>query len=86
MPRHKTMDRPKRFNAVVDQQTYLKLVSLAGRQTMIEGKPVSLASIVRSILVDAVNRSAAPDSYNYRDAKEMAPACGRQDMQGVSDE
>lgn len=52
------MNQPKRFNAVVDQQTYLTLVTLAGRQTMIEGRPVSLAEYVRNILENAVNGPA----------------------------
>ena len=57
MPRQKTMNRPKRFNAVVDQQTYVRLVTLAGKQTIIEQRPVSLAEYVRNILEDAVNRT-----------------------------
>lgn len=57
MPRTKIMLNPKRFNAVVNQDTYTTLVTLAGRQTMIEGRPVSLAEYVRNILEDAVSRT-----------------------------
>ena len=56
MPRTKIMKQPKRFNAVVDNDTYTSLITLTGRQTMIEGRPVSLAEYVRVILEDAVNR------------------------------
>ena len=53
MPRPKTLKDPVRFAAVVERDTYKALISMAGKRADEEGRIVSLAEYVRTILDDA---------------------------------
>lgn len=89
MPRHKEIDNPKRFNAVVNQHTYQRLVTMAGQGTINLGRPYSLTELVRSILEHAVSGAdllPSTPASKPSDAKETVSARGRQPWQGDNDE
>lgn len=88
MPRSKEIDNPKRFNAVVNQHTYDKLVTLVGQKTMLLGRPYSLAELVRSILENAISDAdMLIDTISSRStmSKEMHPAVCRPVVNGECD-
>ena len=60
MPRPKTLDDPVRFAAVVERDTYQALIAMAGKRANIEGRIVSLAEYVRTILDDATQYAKRP--------------------------
>lgn len=54
MPRPKKLIDPVRLPAMIERQTYQALLAMSGKRAIIEGRIVSLAEYVRSILDQAV--------------------------------
>jgi hypothetical protein len=67
MPRPKKLKDPVRLPAMIERQTYQSLMSLSGKRSLVEGRVVSLAEYVRSILEKAVTPATKTTTDTLRD-------------------